>query len=66
MFADIFVKWEYETPIKRALPINCTGDLTRVLNYVDATLQSGNTTEIASLKNGFGKGYVEDHAKFVS
>lgn len=46
--------WEYQTPIKRALPINCTGDLTRVLNYIDDTLDKGTAEEVSTLKTNFG------------
>ncbi|KAH9886027.1 peptidase S28 [Cubamyces lactineus] len=57
--------WEYYTPIRQYMPQNCSSDVQAVIAHVDKVYQSGNETEIQSLKDIFGLGSVAHGGDFA-
>lgn len=46
--------WQYNEPIKDAMPKNCTTDMQRAIKHVDGILSSGTAEQKHSLKKKFG------------
>ncbi|KKA19721.1 serine peptidase [Rasamsonia emersonii CBS 393.64] len=62
----IYDYWQYFAPVQDGLPANCSKDLSRVVDYIDSVLQSGNATAKQQLKDLFGLGALEHDDDFAS
>ncbi|KAF8699317.1 Serine protease S28, partial [Rhizoctonia solani] len=57
--------WGYFEPVRQYMPKNCSADVQKVVNYVDATFTFGKRSEIQALKETLGMGnlsHVDDVA----
>ncbi len=51
------------------MPKNCSADMVRIVDHIDAVLDGKNETDISRLKDMFGLGeleYGDDFASYVS
>ncbi|KIL68178.1 hypothetical protein M378DRAFT_158717 [Amanita muscaria Koide BX008] len=50
--------WEYFEPVRQNMPQNCSADVEAVIQYIDQTFTSSNTTRINEIKDLFGMSSV--------
>ena len=58
--------WSYNLPIQNGMPQNCSKDITRVVNYVDAVLDYGSDANKTELKTMFGLQKLEHDDDFAA
>ncbi|KAH8817396.1 peptidase S28 [Xylogone sp. PMI_703] len=56
--------WQYFAPVQEGMPVNCSKDLTRVIDYIDDVFQHGTAEEQYELKAKFGLEALEHNADF--
>lgn len=58
--------WQYFQPIAAAMPRNCSSALTKIVDYVDDVLLSGNRTAIHQLKKSFDLEHLKHDDDFAA
>lgn len=59
-------QWQYFTPVQEGMAVNCSKDVSLVIDYIDSVLLHGNASEKYALKAKFGLGPVEHDEDFVA
>jgi hypothetical protein len=63
----VYDYWSYFLPIQAGMPKNCSKDMERIVEHVDAVIEKGDADEIAKLQKSFGLQeltHVEDFAAY--
>lgn len=56
----VYDYWQYFHPVEKAMPRNCSRDVSAVIDYVDTVFAYGSLKEKQALKDKFGLGELQD------
>ena len=48
------VQWQYFAPVQEGMPVNCSKDISLVIDHIDDVFSTGTETEQLALKSMFG------------
>jgi hypothetical protein len=61
-----YSQWQYFAPVQEGMPVNCSKDITLVIDYMDDILTHGSASEVYALKESFGLEALEHNDDFMA